>query len=407
MIFYEQREMEQTKTHTKSILRRLRSGMLLFGLSMGLIFPIYAKFTYKPETMLLFNIGCVLAGLVVGGFSYFLVKWILLGNLKMLAERYKDVAAGNMNVECEIQSNDDVGEIADGFNSMVASLRELIQDLFRSVERFSEVSSSLNSISRSQMETIAEQGLHISQIATATAEASSTQEEVNRYIAETSESSERITEQASSTIDALSDSLVNVDRTEESLNETITQMVALESQSKEIGDILSIIVDIADQTNLLALNAAIEAARAGEHGRGFSVVADEVRKLAEKTTTSTKQIDGMLHKFDEGAKGSIASIKTLSDVIRENNTGIAESAMNVSEIIGDVKRNSKQMQKIASSSTHQTTAFNEISGSMESIDRAFLELKNSSQKLVSEFKDVNELIVQQIVKMDKFDVDMD
>ncbi|PHF13145.1 chemotaxis protein, partial [Bacillus toyonensis] len=64
----------------------------------------------------------------------------------------------------------------------------------------------------------------------------------------------------------------------------------LNNKSKQIGDILEVIQNIADQTNLLALNAAIEAARAGEHGRGFAIVADEVRKLAEQSSVSSSEI---------------------------------------------------------------------------------------------------------------------
>lgn len=224
--------------------------------------------------------------------------------LSDLTAAMEDIASGegDLTRTLAIQSSDEVGILAQHFNSFIGKLRLSLQSTSEQSALVHHSSHQLNKVASQTDQEIQNNKLQIDAVSAAVTEMSATVHEISRNAQETSAAAsaaqKRGTEGSALSHAALQDMSVLAG----TMADAVDVVVGLAKESENIGAVVDVIKAIADQTNLLALNAAIEAARAGEQGRGFAVVADEVRSLAGRTSESTGHIRSMVEKLQTIAK---------------------------------------------------------------------------------------------------------
>ena len=175
----------------------------------------------------------------------------------------------------------------------------------------------------------------------------------------------------------------------ESVKASAATIVELGKRSDEIGEIISVIDDIADQTNLLALNAAIEAARAGEQGRGFAVVADEVRKLAERTTRATAEIASMIKSIQEDTSGAVSSMEEGTIQVESGMAFAVKAGDSLKSIVSVVNVVQDMIEQIATASDEQSTAAEQISNNVSKIASVTKLSAQSAEQMATTAEELN------------------
>ena len=220
-----------------------------------------------------------------------------------------------------------------------------------------------------------------------TNEASTAVQELNEVLNQTSSSSNEAAKLAESSLDLADQGGEVVKSTVESMRE-ISEVITkssvtvseLGTRSSEIGEIITVIDDIAEQTNLLALNAAIEAARAGEAGRGFAVVADEVGKLADKTTKATKEIANMILKIQEVSEETAGGIEKGVGLVKLGIDSAVNSGETLEKIIEGMKETLKISNRVAEANEEESIAVEQINNSITEINGVSI---NTVDKIVN------------------------
>lgn len=269
----------------------------------------------------------------------------------------KDIAEGHgdLTKRLDINSKDELGELAHWFNAFVEKLRDLVGQVKSGAEQVSEGSRIVAESSQMVAQGAQSQSASLQQITAAVDQLTSTIEAVQQLAAEADQLARQSRETAL--------------RGNQAVEKSLAAMNAIREASRRIADIIQVISEIAGQTNLLALNAAIEAARAGEHGMGFAVVADEVRKLAERSNQAAREIAQLIRQSTE----LVESGAQLSDQM-----GAA-----LSEILSTVNSTADKVALITRKAVEQTSTAQEVRCAVHGIAQVTEQAAASSEEMAS------------------------
>ncbi|MFA3097301.1 methyl-accepting chemotaxis protein [Acinetobacter pittii] len=236
-----------------------------------------------------------------------------------LLDEIADLADGDLRSYATV-SEDFTGAIADSINFAIDQLRDLVSRIHETSQEVARYTQDTQSITNQLAEASEHQAQEIAGASTAMNEMAQSIDQVSSNASESAEVAERSVQIASNGAQVVNRSIEGMDTIREQIQETSKRIKRLGESSQEIGNIVSLINDIADQTNILALNAAIQASMAGEAGRGFAVVADEVQRLAERSASATKQIETLVKTIQTDTNEAVISMEqTTTEVVRGAN----------------------------------------------------------------------------------------
>lgn len=257
-------------------------------------------------------IGLLVAGVVLGILLSWVIVRAIIKPMKQAVLAMEDIAQGNgdLTKRLDSSSDDEIGEMAHGFNAFAEKIQMLIASSVEITSRVDEKVNRLFNVSEETKTRADKQQLQTEEVAENIKEVASNVELVTENVSlavRAASSADLATTEGKKVVD---DTIKSIESMATGVQSAADAMRSLTEHTDKIGTVVDVIKGIAEQTNLLALNAAIEAARAGEQGRGFAVVADEVRTLASRTQTSTNEIEAMIKSLQSDAESAAETMET-------------------------------------------------------------------------------------------------
>jgi len=349
---------------------------------------------YSSTRMFMFITGgiTIALGILISWLITFFIMRSITQPLKTAVDVAEQIAARNLSISVPAnESRNEIGFLIQSFHKMVENLRGEISQIMEGVNVLASSASEI-SVSTVQFASSAAES------AAAVSKTTATMEEVRQTVQNSSQKAEYISEIAKKAMQASQTGQESVDETIERMNLIQEQMVSiaesivrLSGQSQAIGELISIVDDVAEQSNLLAVNASIEAAKAEEHGQGFAVVAQEIKSLAEQSKQATAQVRRILNDIQKATSTAVMATEQGSKAVDAGVKQSTEAGISIRTMAKTISEATQALTQIAVTAQQQLAGIDQVALAMNNIEQASNQNVDSARQLEAAALKLDEL----------------